>query len=117
MLNPRSMSPGSLMPPYPWLIENSLSTKNTKGKIKVMQKLGVPYSDEYKANAVEYLTMQAQEIAEELSKDPNIEVMADKEIIALIAYLQRVGTDIKGSDGVWLGPEDPTMPKSMSELK
>jgi len=117
MLNPRSMSPGSLMPPYPWLIENSLSTKNTKGKIKVMQKLGVPYSDEYKANAVEYLTMQAQEIAEELSKDPNIEVRADKEIIALIAYLQRVGTDIKGSDGVWLGPEDPTMPKSMSELK
>lgn len=117
MLNPRSMSPGSLMPPYPWLIENSLSTKNTKGKIKVMQKLGVPYSDEYKANAVEYLTMQAQEIAEELSKDPNIEVTADKEIIALIAYLQRVGTDIKGSDGVWLGPEDPTMPKSMSELK
>ena len=117
MLNPRSMSPGSLMPPYPWLIENSLSTKNTKGKIKVMQKLGVPYSDEYKANAVEYLTMQAQEIAEELSKDPNIEVTADKEIIALIAYLQRVGTDIKGSDGVWLGPEDPTMPKPMSELK
>ena len=117
MLNPRSMSPGSLMPPYPWLFENSLSTKNTSGKIKVMQKLGVPYSDEYKSNAVEYLGMQAQEIADKLNEDPNIEISPDREIIALIAYLQRVGTDIKGSDGVWLGPEDPTMPKSMSELK
>ncbi|QTN38445.1 cytochrome-c oxidase, cbb3-type subunit I [Cryomorphaceae bacterium] len=117
MLNPRSMSPGSLMPPYPWLFENSLSTKNTAGKIKAMQKLGVPYSDEYRGNAVGYLEMQAQEIADELNKDPNIEITADREIIALIAYLQRLGTDIKGSDDVWLGPEDPTMPKSVSQLQ
>lgn len=95
MLDPEMMSPGSLMPPYPWMFENALSTKHTKGKIKAMQTLGVPYTDEQYKNAVEDLKAQSEEIANELNKDPNINVSSDKEIIALIAYLQRLGTDIK----------------------
>ena len=104
MLDPESMSPGSLMPPYPWLFERTLSTANTKAKINAMQKIGVPYTDYYKDNFQEYLDAQANEIAAELNKDPNIDISADREIIALIAYLQRLGTDIKGSDDVDLGP-------------
>ncbi len=104
MLDPESMSPGSLMPPYPWLFERTLSTANTKAKINAMQKIGVPYTDYYKDNFQEYLDAQANEIAAELNKDPNIDISADREIIALIAYLQHLGTDIKGSDDVDLGP-------------
>jgi cytochrome c oxidase cbb3-type subunit I/II len=106
MYDPESMSPGSLMPPYPWLLENTLNTANTKAKIAAMQKIGVPYTDHYKDNFQQYLDVQAQEIADELNKDPNIDIPADREIVALIAYLQRLGTDIKGSNDVDLGPEN-----------
>lgn len=95
MLDPEMMSPGSLMPPYPWMFEDALSTKHTKGKIRAMQKLGVPYTDQEYKNAIEDLKAQSEEIATELNKDPNINISSDKEIIALIAYLQRLGTDIK----------------------
>ena len=106
MYDPRTMSPGSLMPRYPWLLRNSLNTSHTKAKLKVMQKLGVPYTDYYVDNSLDYLNEQAEGIAAELNLDPNIDVTADKEIIALIAYLQRLGTDIKGNNTVDLGPEE-----------
>ncbi len=106
MYDPRTMSPGSLMPRYPWLLRNSLNTGHTKAKLKVMQKLGVPYTDYYVDNSLDYLNKQAEGIAAELNLDPNIDVTADKEIIALIAYLQRLGTDIKGNNTVDLGPEE-----------
>lgn len=106
MYDPRTMSPGSLMPRYPWLLKNPLNTAHTKAKLKVMQKLGVPYTDYYVDNSLDYLNKQAEGIAAELNLDPNIDVTADKEIIALIAYLQRLGTDIKGNNTVDLGPEE-----------
>jgi cytochrome c oxidase cbb3-type subunit I/II len=110
MYDPRTMSPGSLMPRYPWLLKNSLNTGHTKAKLKVMQKLGVPYTDYYVDNSLDYLNKQAEAIAAELNLDPNIEVTSDKQIIALIAYLQRLGTDIKGNNQVDLGPaEEVTM--------
>jgi len=95
MLDPESMSPGSIMPPYPWMFEDALSTKYTKSKIKAMIKLGVPYTDEEYKNAVADLNSQAIDIAADLNTDPNISIKSDKEIVALIAYLQRLGTDIK----------------------
>ena len=94
MLEPVSMSPGSIMPSYSWLIEDKLDTHTTAKKIRVMQQLGVPYPKGYDKIANNDLEAQAQAIAGRLKKD-NIEVEADREIIALIAYLQRLGTDIK----------------------
>ena len=60
-----------------------------------MVQLGVPYTEEYIAHWEEELNQQAQSIADELNKDPNIQVQPQEEIVALIAYLQRLGTDIK----------------------
>lgn len=94
MLDPTTMSPGSIMPPYPWLVEQKLDTTNTASKIWAMRKLGVPYESGYEALANADLDKQAQSIAASLEKD-NIKVQNDREIIALIAYLQRLGTDIK----------------------
>lgn len=105
MYDPTTMSPGSIMPPYPWLISDKLRTKDTKAKIAAMQKLGVPYTEEYRKNALTYLEEQAREIADGLNTDANIQVEADREIIALIAYLQRLGRDIEGSESVNLGPD------------
>ena len=94
MYDPQSMSPGSIMPSYKWLFTNSLDTSSTAPKIRAMQTLGVPYPNNYDLIANKELTTQADGIAAEL-KTANIEVKSDKEIIAVIAYLQRMGTDIK----------------------
>ncbi len=94
MENPQETSEGSIMPPYPWLITRQLSTKHTRRKLEAMKTLGVPYSDFEIDNAVADLEEQAQGIVERLA-EANIEVKPDREIIALIAYLQRLGTDAR----------------------
>jgi cytochrome c oxidase cbb3-type subunit I/II len=95
MYDPRSMSPGSIMPQYPWLLDNQLDTSSTPAKIRAMQILGVPYPAGYDKIANRVLMRQADSIAANLKKD-KIETPSSAEIIALIAYLQRVGRDIKG---------------------
>jgi cytochrome c oxidase cbb3-type subunit I/II len=94
MLEPVSMAPGSIMPAYPWLFEKSIDIASTKSKIHAMRKLGVPYPHHYEAIADDDLRKQADAIAANLKKE-KIDIKSDKQIIALIAYLQRVGKDIK----------------------
>ena len=94
MLEPTSMTPGSIMPTYPWLLDDDLDTSSTATKIRVMQKLGVPYEEGFDQIANEDLMLQAEAIAEGLKAD-GVQTPPQKEIIALIAYLQRLGTDIK----------------------
>ncbi len=96
MYDPRSMSPGSIMPQYTWLHENDLDTSNTAAKIRAMQTLGVPYPVGYDLQANKDLVKQSDSIAANLKKD-KIPTPSSKEIIALIAYLQRVGKDIKSA--------------------
>lgn len=93
MRDPQSMSPGSIMPAYDWLYEQTLNTDQTQDKLAAMKKLGVPYSDAEISNAVADLKTQSKAIQERLAEE-KIKVSANKEIIALIAYLQRLGTDI-----------------------
>ncbi|MBU1099275.1 MAG: cytochrome-c oxidase, cbb3-type subunit I [Bacteroidetes bacterium] len=94
MEDPTTMSPGSLMPTYPWLLSQTLDIASTPGKISAMRSIGVPYEDGYEEFAITDLNQQAAKIAADLSNGGAI-VEPDKEIIALIAYLQRLGTDIK----------------------
>ena len=94
MQDPQSMSPGSIMPPYPWLITQQLDVSQTAGKLGALRKVGVPYDDGQLAEANADLKRQATEISEKLATN-GLNVPADREIIALIAYLQRLGTDIK----------------------
>jgi cytochrome c oxidase cbb3-type subunit I/II len=97
MMDPTSMSPGSIMPTYPWLLDDKVDVASTVGKIKAMQKLGVPYPEGYAEIAGKDMEKQANQIADNLKKD-GITTAADKEIVALIAYLQRLGKDIKAAD-------------------
>jgi cytochrome c oxidase cbb3-type subunit I/II len=94
MMDPTIMSPGSIMPAYDYMLTKSLDISSTPSKIRAMQKLGVPYPEGYDKVANDDLVKQANGIAEELAKS-GIKVKSNKEIIAMIAYLQRLGTDIK----------------------
>jgi len=91
---PQDMTPNSLMPPYPWLLGDDLDISLTEIKIKTMRKLGVPYPEGYENIAVADLHKQADAITANLLTE-KIKVNRNKEIIAVIAYLQRLGTDIK----------------------
>jgi len=101
MLDPRSTSPGSIMPRYTWLIKNTLNASGIEAKLEGLASLGHPYSEEEIANARQSIVTQAAGIVENLRQDPEFvknygdQNMQEREIVALIAYLQRLGTDIK----------------------
>ncbi|TAH23885.1 MAG: cytochrome-c oxidase, cbb3-type subunit I [Cytophagales bacterium] len=94
MLDPQTMSPGSIMPSYPWLFEKDIDTSTTASKIAAMRTLGVPYPEGYESKANADLMKQANTIVAGLKESGN-EVKSEREIVALIAYMQRLGTDIK----------------------
>jgi len=90
LVDPRSMSPGSNMPPYAFLAEKTFDQKALPSKIAVMTRLGVPYpvmeATEIKLNALQ----QGAEIAKRLAEE-GVAVTPDKQIVAVIAYLQKLG--------------------------
>jgi len=96
MQDPQSMSPGSIMPSYPWLYEDDINAFTTPKKIWAMRKLGVPYPEGYEDKCNADLQKQAIEIADRLKGD-KLDIKPQKEIVALIAYLQRMGKDIKAA--------------------
>lgn len=91
---PEEISQGSIMTPYPWLLDDDLDTSSTPVKIRAMQTLGVPYAKGFDEKANADLRAQAEEITADL-KANKIKANSHKEIIAMIAYLQRLGTDLK----------------------
>ncbi|ODS86087.1 cytochrome-c oxidase, cbb3-type subunit I [Chryseobacterium lacus] len=109
MYNPRSTSAGSIMPRYPWLIANDLDRSQTVDKIRFMKNVyDVPYSKAEIDSATQWADNQAAQIVKEIFDEaPDLKSayatrpegeLNKKEIIALIAYLQRLGTDIKTTE-------------------
>jgi cytochrome c oxidase cbb3-type subunit I/II len=94
MDDPGAVSPGSIMPRYPWLLTQKLETNSLPARITALRKVGVPYSQGFEQFALAEAQQQANTIVNNL-KTAGIKTDADREIIALIAYLQRLGTDIK----------------------
>ncbi|MHB8521472.1 MAG: cytochrome-c oxidase, cbb3-type subunit I [Limisphaerales bacterium] len=94
--DPRSTSPGSIMPRYPWLLTQTLDTSSLPARIHALRRVGVPYPAGYEGKALTDLRLQASTVVTNLGSGM-IRAGADKEVIALIAYLQRLGTDIKAA--------------------
>lgn len=113
MYDPQSTSSGSIMPSYKWLINSELDKSDTETKMRTMVTLGVPYTEEEIANAQQWMDEQGAKIEQNLYSDPDFVAtyeaskkyaeengeafveMKNREIVAVIAYLQRLGTDIK----------------------
>lgn len=92
--NPRLLEPKSIMPAYPWLFHRTIDTGSTAAKIRAMQTLGVPYPKGYDRIANQDLMKQASMITEDL-KQKKVFTQPSLEIIALIAYMQKLGRDIE----------------------
>ena len=110
MIRPKDVSEGSIMPAYTWLRTDDLDLSYTEAKIDAMRKLGVPYETSFTKEAISNLKSQATviatdivnnieaEVLENVNKEELVKEIQSKEIVALIAYLQRLGTDIKVKD-------------------
>lgn len=92
MKNPRSTTPGSVMPPYPWLHEWSYDPADVDASVQALATLGHPYAAEVLADVPGDIARQAGEVVGRLAES-DIAVTPDKEIVAVIAYLQRLGKD------------------------
>jgi len=113
LYDPQSTSSGSIMPSYKWLLNRELDKSSTEDKMEAMVSLGVPYTQAEIDRAQEWMAEQGKKIEENLYSDPDFAKtyeadkayakengeefveMRNREIVALIAYLQRLGTDIK----------------------
>jgi cytochrome c oxidase cbb3-type subunit I/II len=94
MEDPRAIVKDSIMPAYQWLLERDLDLASLPNKLETMKRIGVPYPAETIKNAIPLAQEQAQGIGDDLAAQGATD-MHSKEITALIAYLQRLGTDIK----------------------
>ena len=92
MDDPQAISPGTIMPAYSFMLDKELDTASTAAKINAMRTIGVPYKEGYEYTANADLMRQAQKIQNNLLRD-SIRVKPNAEILAVIAYLQRLGTD------------------------
>jgi cytochrome c oxidase cbb3-type subunit I/II len=110
MIRPKDISPGSIMPAYPWMRDNNMDLSLMESKINAMRTLGVPYKKGYEKIAAKDARIQAKAIAKDivdglpkkfkkgLNIDKEINKLRKKEIVAIIAYLQRLGVDIKAEN-------------------
>jgi cytochrome c oxidase cbb3-type subunit I/II len=95
--DPRSTSPGSIMPRFSWLLTQTLDTNCLPARIRALRKVGVPYPPGYENGpAQKDLVAQEAKVVTDL-KVGMVNSKPDREIIAVIAYLQRLGTDIKAA--------------------
>jgi cytochrome c oxidase cbb3-type subunit I/II len=106
MEDPTSTSPGSIMPAYDWMLKRDMNKKSIPARIRALMTLGVPYDTDFDQVAVQHLEIQADRIANQLIADgfasvDGKQVTADLQIVAMIAYLQRLGIDIKGENSPW----------------
>jgi cytochrome c oxidase cbb3-type subunit I/II len=115
MEDPKSTSPGSIMPRYPWLLTQKLDTTSLQARISALRKVGVPYPATAEQTALDELNAQSAKIVASL-QTATIEAAPDREIIALIAYLQRLGTDIKTQPGSVPTPNTDAAPSPLSQL-
>lgn len=111
-LRPKKVTEGSVMPAYPWFVEDDLDVSLIQKKISAMRTLGVPYTDEDEKSALNSLNTQAEFIAREIvdgypaeakkliNVEDRVAELKKKEVVAIIAYLQRLGTDIQAKNEV-----------------
>ncbi|HEX7454387.1 MAG TPA: cytochrome-c oxidase, cbb3-type subunit II, partial [Polyangiaceae bacterium] len=94
MQDPRSTTPQSIMPAYTWLFKDDLDYASIQPRVDAMAMLGVPYGQAV-LHGESMARAQAKQISAEIVAQGGPDRLEAKKIIALIAYLQRLGTDIK----------------------
>jgi len=107
MQDPRSTTPQSIMPAYPWLARDHVDWRAVGRGVRAQMTLGVPYPRDTAANAAALARTQGQQIAGEIVQQGGPAGLEETKMVALIAYLQRLGTDIKQTTATAAGAGGP----------
>jgi cytochrome c oxidase cbb3-type subunit I/II len=107
MQDPRSTTPQSIMPAYPWLARDRVDWRAVGRGVAAQVTLGVPYTRDTAANAAALAKKQGQQIAGEIVQQGGPAGLEETKVVALIAYLQRLGTDIKQTTATAAGAGGP----------
>jgi cytochrome c oxidase cbb3-type subunit I/II len=91
---PSQISPGTLMPPYPWLLEKKIDFESIPTRMLALKRVGVPYTEQDRAQAIDDAKRQAKQISDAIIQANGRADLEDKQVVALIAYLKRLGTDL-----------------------
>ncbi len=91
---PNQISPGTIMPPYPWLLEKKIDYASIPTRMLALKRVGVPYTEAQRATAVDDAKAQAKLISDAIISANGRSDLEDKDVVALIAYIKRLGTDI-----------------------
>ncbi len=95
LMDPSSVTEGTIMPRYTWLLGEKIDFESIPVRIKAMQALGVPYTQEDRATSVDHARHQAADIVSRIaSQGQGLKIEPESKAVALIAYLQRLGTDL-----------------------
>jgi cytochrome c oxidase cbb3-type subunit I/II len=126
-VNPQQISPGTVMPGYTWLFKDKVEYSTLAGRVHVMQQLGVPYSDAEVAGAVPAAQAQAKQIVDELRLQAEaggedlssleLQKLENRKVIALVAYLQRLGVDLKKPATPEAAPANPATQPATKETR
>jgi cytochrome c oxidase cbb3-type subunit I/II len=93
LLEPTNTTPGSIMPAYAHLLDDKLNFKGIPARVQAAAYLGAPYDKEL-TDSEAIARAQAKQIADDIVKQGGRPGLADKQVVAMIAYLQRIGTDL-----------------------
>ena len=109
--NPVDTSPGSIMPRFAHLVDQPIDWSQATQAVQTLHAIGVPYSPETIANAQDLAHAQAIKVFDQLitenGKPDGLEDVKDTKVLAVIAYLQRLGTDL--NKPIALSPAAPTV--------
>jgi cytochrome c oxidase cbb3-type subunit I/II len=92
--SPRAITPRSIMPPYPGLLVSRLDLGGIQKRVDAMAMLGVPYGDAVR-DAPGQARAQASAVAAGIAAQGGPAGLEDREIVAVVAYLQRLGMDLR----------------------
>jgi cytochrome c oxidase cbb3-type subunit I/II len=91
---PNQITPGTLMPPYPWLFVKKIDYSSIPARMLALKRVGVPYTEDQRKTAVDDAKKQAKQISDAIIQANGRADLEDKDVIALIAYMKRLGTDL-----------------------
>lgn len=92
--NPRQINDRSIMPAYPWLLEKKIPFDRIPSHLRALNKVGVPYDEPTIMSAATSAREQARAVAAQIVSQQGPSGLQDKQVVALVAYLQRLGTDL-----------------------
>jgi cytochrome c oxidase cbb3-type subunit I/II len=112
--NPRQINERSIMPAYPWMLTKDIDFDSIPPRLRALNKVGVPYDETTMANGAELARKQAAEVGKQIVDQKGPSGLDQKQVVAVVAYLQRLGKDLYAAPTPAVATAAPAKPATVS---